>query len=363
MKIFLVTRSLSGVVGGVERQLGNIAYRLSQSGHDVSILSSDEEPPALFFAQLSRFPILTYGQGIDDYSPRNSQRAKRQRNFFRLIHMEKPDLIIGFMLSGFLAALPTAAICRTPLVLAERNSPDVYKITLSKKYSKLYFLLMRFSAVITVQLEEYKHGYPTFLQSKIKVIYNEILLRPREPLVQNDRTNFTFGFVGRFSYQKQPIMLLDSFARHISTGNSSHLIFFGKGELESEIRKRVSFLGIQDYVKLNEPIEDLEKIYTSIDALCLPSLWEGFPNVVGEAMMYGLPVLGNKECLGLSALVSRHTGLLINFEDPNIDGFSMLRALVERNEHIAVEIQTSIRKLQEFNFVELWNEVVSDATR
>lgn len=363
MKIYLVTRSVSGVVGGVERQLGNIAFRLSQSDHDVSILSSDSESPEVFYSQLSQFPLITYGRGVTQTRLRNVQRLIRQNNFFQLIWHGKPDLIIAFMLSGYLVALPSAILTRTPIVLAERNSPDVYELTRAKKYKLFYFQLMRISSGITVQLAIYKSRYPRFLHRKIKVIHNEIIIPSCTKDQGSSARPFTFGFVGRFSYQKQPIRLIESFARHIADGHDSRLVFFGKGELQPEMERVISFFCLQDIVEIKAPVKQVDEIYDSIDALCLPSLWEGFPNVVGEAMVFGLPILGNVNCFGLSDLVTPDVGFLFDFEDADVDGFATLRALHQCNILNKVEIMKHINELQNQNFSKLWNQVATDATR
>lgn len=363
MKIYLVTRSLSGVVGGVERQLGNIALRLAESNHDVSILSSDAENAEVFYPLLSQFPLLTYGEYVVRKSSTNTQRAKRQIRMYQLIHQNKPDLIIAFMLSGYLVSLPTAILTGTPIVLAERNSPDVYDLTRARKYKFIYFLLMRISNVITVQLDTYKNGYPKFLRSRIKVIYNEIIVSSNQSSQSAAERPFTFGFVGRFSFQKQPVRLIESFARHIARGNNSRLVFIGKGELELEMRNKISILGLENHVTILAPIKEISDIYSTLDALCLPSLWEGFPNVVGEAMLYGLPVLGNRNCLGLDELVTNETGILVDFEDEQVDGFAVLREEIKGNKFHGDVIRQHIGEFQKFNFAMAWNQVVIYATK
>lgn len=363
MKIYLVTRSISGVVGGVERQLGNIAFRLSQSHHDVTILSSDPESPEVFYSNLSQFTLLTYGQGVTRAKSKYVKRLIRQNNIFQLIWKGKPDVIITFMLSGYLVALPSAILTRTPIVLAERNSPEVYKLTRAKKYSLLYFQLMRMASEITIQLASYKGSYPVFLHKKIRVIHNEIMI-PFHPKSQGNHARpFTFGFVGRFSYQKQPLRLIESFARHIAAGFDSRLVFFGKGELQEEMEKLISIFCLEDFVEINAPITQVHEIYNSFDALCLPSLWEGFPNVVGEAMMFGVPILGNVNCFGLSDLVTPAVGFLLDFEDTTVDGFATLRDLHESEKLPKNEIMKHINNFQKQDFSKLWDQVVIDATK
>lgn len=363
MKIYLITRSLSGVVGGVERQIGNIAIRLSQSGHEVSILSSDPSKPDIFFRHLVDFPILEYGSEATERTSVNIQRFRRQKKILGIIRKGKPDLVIGFMLSGYLVALPSSIITRTPIMLAERNSPDVYNLTRAKKFKYIYFQLMRLSSGITVQLDSYKILYPKYLRKKIKVIYNEIMITPRVTKSRGLVTPFTFGFVGRFSYQKQPIALIDSFARHKASENDSRLIFIGKGELEQTMRERIDSLQMGEFVTIREPESDTDEIYNSINAICLPSLWEGFPNVIGEAMTYGLPVLGSKKCIGLTDLVNSQTGLLIDFTDSEVDGFTGIRDLVASDTELSFKIQTSFKQFQKCDFTEKWNEVVLHASK
>ena len=363
MKIFLVTKNLSGVVGGVERQLGNIAIRLEESGHQVMILSSDAHKPDVFYSLLSKFPLRHYGRFSKNPHSKNRERFYRQRAIHGITREEKPDLIIGFMLSGYLVALPSAKSLGVPILLAERNSPDVYNLTRARKFKFLYFQLMRFTSGITVQLNCYVKKYPTYLQKKIKVIYNEIMITPKGYEGIRSEKDITFGFVGRFSFQKQPLQLLESFSRHIALGGKSKLVFFGKGELEADIRKIIEQDKLERYVKIEEPKKDLDQIYNSIDVLCVPSLWEGYPNVVGEAMAYGRPILGNINCLGLEEIITENVGILVDFESSSVDGFEQTKQFISTIPNLPTKIENHFRKMQNYDFRLLWDEAVNDAVK
>ena len=51
------------------------------------------------------------------------------------------------------------------------------------------------------------------------------------------------------------------------------------------------------------PTENLEQHFMSADYLVMPSRWEGFPNVVAEALSFGLPVIAFEKCSGMSQLI------------------------------------------------------------
>ena len=62
-------------------------------------------------------------------------------------------------------------------------------------------------------------------------------------------------------------------------------------EYYAEIKKEYQRLDILDYMTLHDPNQKIEEEYRKADIFCLPSLFEGYPNVVSEAMSCGLPIL------------------------------------------------------------------------
>ena len=79
---------------------------------------------------------------------------------------------------------------------------------------------------------------------------------------------------------------------------------YGDGHLVEAARMRVRELGLDSTVSIEAPVRDICRVLKSIDVLCVPSLWEGFPNVVGEALSAGVPVCGFHDCDGVRDLVT-----------------------------------------------------------
>jgi len=113
-------------------------------------------------------------------------------------------------------------------------------------------------------------------------------------------------YVGRLDRQKGVRWLVESAPRWLERLPDSDLLLVGKGPeqraLEAACRRR----GIADRVHLAGWRSDVPEILAASELLVLPSMWEGMPNVVLQAMAGRLPVLatdveGVRELLGPAA--------------------------------------------------------------
>jgi glycosyltransferase involved in cell wall biosynthesis len=97
-------------------------------------------------------------------------------------------------------------------------------------------------------------------------------------------------FAGRLSAQKNVVRLLEAMAM-LASRCDVMLTICGRGEHQVLIERRIGELALQDHVKLVGFQPDLRNAMPTYDALVMPSLWEGMPNVVLEAMAAGLPCI------------------------------------------------------------------------
>jgi len=99
--------------------------------------------------------------------------------------------------------------------------------------------------------------------------------------------------VGRLGEQKGHFIFLDAIARLVRQGLELEVVFLGDGELRPEIEARIEELGIGPYVTITGFVSQqrvIEELCAS-RALVLPSLAEGLPVVIMEALALGRPVL------------------------------------------------------------------------
>ncbi|MEO6170526.1 MAG: glycosyltransferase [Lysobacter sp.] len=104
---------------------------------------------------------------------------------------------------------------------------------------------------------------------------------------------FVFAAVGRLAPEKNLAMLLEAFVP-ISAGGGVALLLIGEGPERAALEARIAQLGLGRHVHLLGERTDMARIYAAMDCLVLPSLSEGMPLVVLEAMAHGVPVLASR---------------------------------------------------------------------
>lgn len=97
---------------------------------------------------------------------------------------------------------------------------------------------------------------------------------------------------GRHTAQKNFAVLIEAAALLASGGIDFRLVLAGEGELWEDHAAAVAAAGLQDRIFLPGNLEDLGRQMQAADLFVLPSLWEGLPLVLLEAMAAGCAVVG-----------------------------------------------------------------------
>lgn len=101
---------------------------------------------------------------------------------------------------------------------------------------------------------------------------------------------FIIGTAGRLNRQKAQHLLLQLGKELSDMGLDLRLLIAGTGEREAELKKLARDLGLGDKTGFTGFMHDLSPFWAHIDLFVLPSLWEGFGNVVIEAGLAEKPV-------------------------------------------------------------------------
>ena len=298
MNLLFYSRAYANVAGGIEKMSLDLARGLVERGHTITIVSLDQELEKSFFEWPEKVSWVKLGIGNPNKKNNVLIKLRRVLAIRSIARNGNFDAAVGFQIGSF-ALLKSALFgLRIRTIAAERNAPTLFSYISNGKFKRFFSNIILYSAdCIAVQFEDYKKLYPKFLQNKIKVTPNWVatqinISRTLDPEV------ISILFIGRLTFQKNVSALIKSLNYLPS---NFHLSIVGNGPEHGELKELAS-----DYpkrVKFYPPSSDLSTLYRSANMFCLASRWEGFPNVIAEALSYGLPCVGFRECSGIPQLI------------------------------------------------------------
>lgn len=103
------------------------------------------------------------------------------------------------------------------------------------------------------------------------------------------RDALVIGHVGRFSYPKNHIFLIDIFSAVHTRNKNTYLLLVGGGDLYPKVAEKVRSLGLEKYVIFTGVRSDVPALMQAMDIFVFPSLYEGLPVTLIEAQASGLP--------------------------------------------------------------------------
>lgn len=300
MKILFYFFRLHASAGGAERMLCTLASEMSDRGHRVEIVTWDCDYAEAFYPIPSdvRWHKLGFEPGLRD-------KVRRTLLLRRLIREVKPDVFVGFVMSADKSVYAANFGTGAALIAAERNAPSMYDYRMSRFRRWFYFnLFFRMCDRVTVQLEEYRKGYPPYLHPRIAVIPNPVRQGgEKAQLGGGDRGRHTMLAVGRLDRQKRFDVLITAFSALRDRFPEWDLRIVGEGPERSILSALVQQLNVGERVVLPGETEDVAAEYVKADLFVTSAEWEGFPNALAEALAHGLPAVGFEGCPGVSALI------------------------------------------------------------
>jgi len=202
--------------------------------------------------------------------------------------------------------------------------------------------------VTTPELKEYVERY--IPQEKIHFIPNGVDTEIFKPLpgVRNAQGKRSIIYIGRLVRQKNLFSLIEAVS--FLPGRIS-LRFIGEGALEKELRDYSNEKGVDLEIRSGVPNDKLPEVINAAEMFVLPSLVEGHPKVLLEAMSCGVPCVGTN-VPGIRDLIQDGvTGILCSDTTSESVARGIERLMREKNlaETIGVNARKFIQEHYELN--------------
>jgi glycosyltransferase involved in cell wall biosynthesis len=127
---------------------------------------------------------------------------------------------------------------------------------------------------------------------------------------------FHLALIGRVAPQKNHRLVLQALSELRPEQIKSWRVWFvgddkAHSKLATQLREEIANRDLSGIVRFLPPTHDIAAFIGRLDGLLLPSLWEGFPNVVLEAMTLGVPVIATPVGEVANMLESDKAGFLL----------------------------------------------------
>ncbi len=277
--------------GGAEKALCELVRRIDRNRYRVVICSLKQ--PGAYSARLAA--------SADEFCHLGLSEAAGLRavvNFIpallrlaAVMRRVRPDIVHCFLFRASMLGRLAACLCPGSVIIAavRVNEQSWMKYTLERLTRSLVSCYTAVSEEVRRNMIARAHVPP----DTIITIYNGIecaALNVSSPC-SSVRNETRLALIGRLHRQKGHSVLLKALAIIINSGRRAHLYLAGDGPDEDLLRQQASTLGIAGSVTFSGVVDDVVAFMADIDIVVLPSLWEGMPNVLLEAMAAGRPIV------------------------------------------------------------------------
>lgn len=306
MRVLFIISELT--LGGAQKQVVELARQLVRHGHEAAVYTLNRDVPRAKELEGSGVQLIV-DQKRWKVDPAVLRRLRRHLREWR------PDIVHGFLFDGDIYARIAAFGTGIPVLNSERS--DNYTL------SRIQYLGHRLTRALADGLVANSHSGSAFAQrlygfppERCHVVWNGLRIEEleRQAAARADYRMEFFGpgrhklacLVGAIKPAKDYHLAIDVAARLVHADPEWRVLFVGDqlsnatyragvhsdtGEYKQSVMRHFAEQGIADKVKFAGARTDVPAIVAQSDVLYVTSCREGFPNVVLEAMVLGVPVV------------------------------------------------------------------------
>ena len=331
-KVIFVVASMAG--GGAERVIAILANQFVQQGIEVSIMMTAGED--VVYQLDRRVELVSIGGKTGGSMKARFMRIKKMRDYFKV---NSPAVAVVFGLGASFFVVMANVFLKNKMIISERNDPNACT------HPHLRNLVYSRADYMVYQTEMARDEFPEYLKKRSAVIANPI--SSNLPKRWGGKREKKVVAVGRLEKQKNYEMMLKAFAKFYEKHPEYQLHIFGKGYLESSLKKMADSLQISEAVVWEGFSRNVWRQIESAAMYILSSDYEGISNSMLEALGLGLPVISTDCPIGGSRMCiqNRENGILV----PVGESQALAQAMCEvvEDEEFAKKIADNAYKIRE----------------
>ena len=361
IKLLMIIGLFYPFIGGAEKECQKLSKRLIGKGFLVTILTQHRDGLPEY-EEIDGIPVYRKIKGWHLFELTYMLSVF----YFLLKHRKRIDIIQCF---GLYLFIPPALLMKylfskkvVSRLECSGHFGDFWRITQLKWKKLIMASSRRLDKIIfissDIRMELIENQYP--LERLVCIANSVDAERFKPPEKHENRDSINILFVGRLDEQKGLDYLIKAMVIIKSKESNVRLFIVGDGQLRAHLEELCRKLELDDHIVFVGFADDVLRYYQAAHIFVLPSLSEGMPLSLLEAMSCGLPVVatlvgGNAEVLdshGGKAIVSHchigENGILVNPRD--VEGLAEALLKLSKDEDLSRQLGKRARKLVEEKF-------------
>ncbi|MFW6145390.1 MAG: glycosyltransferase, partial [bacterium] len=280
--------------------LWNIAKRIDKSKYEVFAACLREGGPY-------EDKLRDIGVKVKNFDLRTLVDVRIILRLVQYIKQNNIDIVETAVFPSDVYGRISAKLANVPIILSTMHRVEDHKQ--EAMYRALFFVdtltMALTTRIIAVSqaVKDYLVSWHRIRPDKISVIYNGLDASDYECNVGTDEYKKQLGvvsdvsivgFIGRLVELKGADYFLDVAASVLRRGKDVQFVVVGDGPLKERLINQAERLGISKKVHFLGFRKDIPQVLSIIDVLVVPSLWEGLPLIVLEAMFAGKPIVATR---------------------------------------------------------------------
>ena len=291
MNITFVISSLS--FGGAEKVSTMLCNFWSQKNNNVNIVILNKNDDVNQFKVSKKIKVHRL-ENNSNFFFLTSIFSNLKKIFYliKFFKKTKTDIVVSFMTENNILSIIGSKILGIPIVISERTVPGVHKINFFWKILRL--MTYRFSDAIVVQSKFVSHWFEKKFKLQTYIISNPVFKKKKNNNIKPKKLIIT---IGRLSEEKGHEILIRAFAKIEHLIHEWSLYIYGKGILETKLKRLILDLDLNKKIKIKGVSVDNYSSINECQIYAHTSFYEGFSNTILEALSLNKCVLAT-DCPG-----------------------------------------------------------------
>lgn len=339
MKILLFIDNLGA--GGAQRQLVGLAVMLKQQNYEVKVCT---------YFQYDFYKSYLDENGVpNEIIPKAANTKKRILAVRKYFKKERPEWVIAYQETPSLVACVAKILgCNYKLLVSERNTTQNVGMN-----ERVRFFLYHFADAIvpnSYAQENWLKQHHPWMAKKITTITNFVDIEKFHYVEHTMREVPEIVVAASLMHSKNAIGFIKACSLLKQKNVKFHISWYGISakwpEYYQQCLDQIKKYGLEDHVSILEKTQQIAEKYRECDYFCLPSLFEGTPNVICEAISTGVPVMCSNICDNPHYVHAGENGILFDPLSPE-DIAGKMNQLLSQSESEYQEFRKASRKIAE----------------